>query len=94
MSIEWRTTTPVAALPYTCDLCGSPADSAHFLPWITRVSAVAFACPEHDPGGYWVRLRELFTDGRDLVRHISDKDDGDLALSLLAERIDGLRVVR
>ena len=89
----WRTTAPVAELPYVCDLCGEPADSVHFLPWVTRAEHIAFACPNHDPGGYWLRLRVLFADKRAMLSHIGGKNGGDHALALLAERIDGIRVV-
>jgi hypothetical protein len=91
--VVWRTTRPLPELDYRCDLCGSRADSAHFLPWVTTATTVALACPDHDPGGYWVRLRDIWDDGRDLISHIGGKINGDHAVALLAERIDQLRVV-
>jgi hypothetical protein len=39
-----------------CVTCGAEADTVHFLPWVTRTREVRFACPRHDPGGYWLPL--------------------------------------
>lgn len=87
-------------LKAVCDLCGAKADTVHFVPYIIGCHDVLFACPPHDPGGYWLTTAD-FDDGppdfRDPSRlytsrsHILAKNDGWLALVLLLERLNGRR---
>lgn len=39
---------------FPCDTCGEPSNTVHFTPHLNvRLEGVEFACPRHDPGGYW-----------------------------------------
>lgn len=90
----WRVTTDDKDLNYRCDLCGKPADTVHFVKWITKCEEVLFACPDHDAGGYWTTLKRWFDPKERFPEHIADKGPEGLdALALLAERIDSLRKV-
>lgn len=85
----WRATAPDDQLDYRCDLCGAPADTLHFLPYITSCEAVLFACPDHDPGGYWTRISRLA--GGALYEHLMGYHGIEQALGLLGERQDAIR---
>lgn len=87
----WTTTLPDAELPFACDRCGKPADTVHFVPWVTTCEEVLFACPGHDAGGYWVRLAELFRKPERWADHIGRKRGGATALALLDARLYALR---
>lgn len=60
-----------------CDTCGEPADTLHFLPWVVAYDPderrIEAACPQHDPGGYWLRIEELRTRPLHLLMHLSEK---------------------
>lgn len=51
------------------DACESAADTVHITWGLDDVSA---ACADHDRGGYWFPLREVFRD-TEWLRHLSDK---------------------
>ncbi len=92
MNIRWQSTKPEDKLEYLCDLCGAPANTAHWLPWVVvqpeDEQTCVLACPDHDPGGYWMDLKTLFSDKpRTGLDHIGRKDRGERAVTLFAERI-------
>lgn len=81
-----------------CDLCGKPANTVHFVPWVDRVGEVVFACRRHDAQGYWTELTRLDSgppDWRNPSRkytmrdHIATKEGGAYALKRLDERLAG-----
>src|SRR5215211_7563944 len=65
-----------------CTVCGRRADTLHVLPWVVPrplrgEQRVEFACPHHDPGGYWFPVREYFDgppDWRDPTRRYTIRD--------------------
>lgn len=87
--VTWRTTAPDSELDYRCDLCNEKASTIHFLPWVIRCERVLFACPKHDPGGYWT---DLPLSDR-MFRHIEGKPGSTDALMHYGARIDALRVI-
>ncbi len=89
--MTWRTTKHDRDLDYRCDLCGKAADTIHFLPGVTGCEEVLFACRDHDPGGYWVAIKEWFDGEERWVEHVMAKGGGWRSLGLLAARIDALR---
>ena len=103
----WRRTKPDADLDYRCDLCGGLADTVHWLPYVIDATQCLFACPDHDPGGYWMNIDDLFTGPEDWrypgsgrkytgLDHVALKDDrgkGSPAVVLLYDRIEKMRVV-
>ena len=74
--------------------CGEQADTVHFLPYVTRTERIEFACPDHDPGGYWLPLAKL-NEGPDTARvHIYGKavEPGHIsAIFLLDGEFDRIR---
>jgi hypothetical protein len=78
-----------------CDLCGAPADTLHFVPWVTRCEQVIFACPAHCPvpEGYWVELRRWFgKNDIDWREHITEKQNGWKALCVLDARFWNIQI--
>jgi hypothetical protein len=89
--MTWRTLKPAKDLDFRCDLCGKPADTLHFVPWVGQTEKVVFACPTHDAGGYWVELARWFDPAQAFPQHIADKDGGLESVALLEARIEELR---
>lgn len=96
-TVQWKVTGSVRLEGLHCDLCGEPADSIHFVPWVMRCKAVVFACPKHSPvpEGYWVESSRWFKDAAGWEEHISrkggrdhewDDEGGFHALALLHDR--------
>jgi hypothetical protein len=60
-----------------CDTCGKPADTIHFLPWcVTNGRAerrLEAACRNHDPGGYWLEVKDLAERMGDWLAHLATK---------------------
>lgn len=92
-SVTWRTTKPDKDLDYRCDLCGKPADTLHFIPWVggLKTEKVVFACWQHYPGGYWMELSRWFDPSERFPEHVAGKDGGEESLAMLAARLDELR---
>lgn len=95
MAVTWRTTKGVRNLDYRCDApgCTAMGNTIHFVPWVTECEAVLFACPDHDPGGYWTELERWFDPSERFPQHVAGKPGSEHALSLLDARIDALRRV-
>lgn len=74
--VTWHELRPLSAALFRCDLCGAAADSIHLVP---RPDAgcehALFACPGHDPGGYWFPLAEWLDDEQreEWMRHLGEK---------------------
>jgi len=97
MTITWRRTEITRDL-LRCDLCGEQADALHFLsdghyPDVRDAEAsegvqVAFSCPLHDAGGYWVSLDRWYGPEREMDwhSHIGGKLWGLAALCALGDR--------
>lgn len=90
-AVTWRTTKPDKELDYRCDHCGEKANTIHFVPWAGNAEHCLFACPEHDPGGYWTYLDRWLDPEEDFIQHVLDKDGGDEAIVLWDQRVDALR---
>ena len=67
--------------------CRRQADTIHLLDWSTRGYpqssdiVIRFACPRHNPGGYWISLDQYELDRGGWLDHLAGKDwRGDLAL--------------
>lgn len=90
----WRTTKSTSELDFRCDHCGEKANTLHFVPWVGGLDTeeVLFACPKHDPGGYWVTFTRWFDPREDFPHHVWQKQGGPEALALLEQRIDQLRI--
>lgn len=113
-NITWRRTTPPQALDYRCDApgCDKKANTVHFIPYVTddMFRELAFACPDHDPGGYWTDIKGLWTGPHDMrckcgkpatcprkytaIEHIRDKQNVTKALGAMWDRIDDLTKVQ
>jgi hypothetical protein len=95
VTTTWRTTKPDRELDFRCDCpgCDKPANTVHFLPWVTECEEVAFACTDHDPGGYWTEISTFWDPSERFPDHVAKKVGGDRALALLADRVDVLRRV-
>lgn len=94
MNVVWRTTGEPKVEQYRCDLCGEQADTIHFVPWgRTKPERALFACPEHDPGGYWLPLKDWVDEAghERWIEHLDRKADGPEALALLFDRMDAMR---
>jgi len=68
--------------------CGKPADTIHFLPWITvrrneRQHIIA-ACRHHDPGGYWLRISDLNESPDRWINHLRESKSGPAHKMLLS----------
>jgi hypothetical protein len=71
-----------------CSTCSAWADTAHILPWVTCAQGVEFACPRHDPGGYWIRLDAHGLPATETTwGHVADKRSGLHAIALLADAL-------
>lgn len=90
---DWRTTKQDSELDIRCDLCRKPADTIHWVPWVggRAPEKVLFACPDHDPGGYWLDLKRWFNPSERLQEHVAKKAKGDIAIALYEARINELR---
>lgn len=95
MTVVWRETGEPKIEQYRCDLCGEQADTIHFVPWVKTPKQALFACPEHDPGGYWFRLKEWMNeaDRKRWIEHLDGKTDGPEALALLFDRMNEMQRV-
>jgi hypothetical protein len=93
----WRSTKNPATYDYRCDAPGCPnkADTVHFWPYVTRCEKVVLACPDHDPGGYWCDIADLFdTKPHNMLDHIAKKGPGDSggdAIAMWFDRVDEYR---
>ncbi len=86
----WRSTKPDSKLDYRCDLCGEPANTIHFVPWSGQCDEVLFACPDHDPGGYWLDLDRFWTN--EMQDHLfHDWERSERQIGLLGARVDEAR---
>jgi hypothetical protein len=73
-----------------CDAegCRQEADAIHFTRWIVGIGPtegpdeIQAACPDHDPGGYWIKIADLRDDPLALLTHLAVKR-GDGAQQLL-----------
>lgn len=79
-NVTWRELRPLEESLFRCDYpgCGEQANTIHLVPWCDRNCEQAlFACPRHDPGGYWFPLAEwIDSEQRDgWVRHLGEKLD-------------------
>lgn len=90
---HWTSTASTKELTYTCDHCGAPANTIHFVPWWSQtVEHCLFACSEHDPGGYWTDLDKWIEPKEHWLQHMWDKgENGQKAIALWEERIRILR---
>lgn len=94
----WRRTSPVTPDQLKCDLCLEPANTVHWLPYADdEATQVLFACPSHDPGGYWLPVTEVLrNDGiidRDTAKHIDGKGERGVAMSMFWERLDQMTII-
>lgn len=53
---------------FPCDDCGQSADTVHWPTWPAEGN-LQFACPRHDPGGYWLAIPDLFSGPQDFRHH-------------------------
>jgi hypothetical protein len=56
--------------------CHRVADSIHFLLWVVDVERIEAACAKHDPGGYWIKTAELFSQPFQILGHLAGKRGG------------------
>jgi hypothetical protein len=76
-----------------CDLCGEQADTIHICFDDDNIEVV-FACPAHDPGGYWIEVQRWFAETLDWINHLGEKDWGFEAIRKLAVRLDESRIIK
>jgi hypothetical protein len=101
--VKWRVTREVEKQDIRCDLCGAPADTLHFVPYVIECEQVIFACPGHAPvpEGYWLDLDRWFgPEGEQLHDHVARKGGethyeagtgGDHSLALLYDRFFAIK---
>jgi hypothetical protein len=74
--VVWHEIVELRADLFRCDLCGEQADTVHLVPWCgVECEHVLFACPRHDPGGYWLSVCDWLADRDDWQRHLEEKID-------------------
>ena len=100
VNVNWRR-TELRRSHIRCDLCGDEADTLHFLteggyPKVETEGdwegvEVAFACPKHDAGGYWVHLDRWYDQAERFPDHIREKSWGAAALWAIAIREEDIQ---
>jgi hypothetical protein len=76
--VTWHELRPLHASLFRCDAprCRSQADTIHLLPWCgAECEHALFARPRHDPGGYWLYIRDWLRNRRNWQRHLAGKID-------------------
>jgi len=76
--VRWHELRPLGASLFRCDVprCRGQADTIHLLPWCgAECEQALFACPRHDPGGYWFPVRDWLRHRRRWQRHLAEKID-------------------
>lgn len=76
--VVWRELRPLTTSLFRCDApgCRRHADTIHLLPWCgAECEHALFACPSHDPGGYWFSVRDWLRHRERWQRHLAQKID-------------------
>src|SRR5690349_13160992 len=87
----WREFRTLAPELFRCDLCGAPAETIHLVPSCgIDCERALFACPIHDPGGYWFPVAEWIDERDRWLRHLDEKVDH---RAVTADRPGGLALL-